>query len=147
MTVTLWILGCSHSSRRHGMKKIKFLMSRPNCGRSAGTWTAFLVVAVLGCEMDFRTHYKEVYSQDFEVGDSSHGWIQWKGTAVCIDLHCKCGQHDHLDVEFLYYYRCSKCKTVYAVGQTVKLIPLTEDQEKFVTHDRPYLIHSPSEET
>lgn len=23
--------------------------------------------------------------------DQPHGWIQWKGTNVCLDYHCVCG--------------------------------------------------------
>lgn len=30
---------------------------------------------------------KEIYAQDFPVDDRPHGWIQWKGTDVCMDLN------------------------------------------------------------
>lgn len=70
--------------------------------------------------------YEAVYSQDNPEG-KSHGWIQWKGTNVCIDLYCECGEHGHVDEEFFYYYQC-KCGRKYAVGQNVKLIPLTPEQ-------------------
>ena len=73
--------------------------------------------------------YEQVYGQDNPKGDSS-GWIQWKGTGVCIDLHCKCGHHGHVDADFFYFYECPACHTKYAVGQNVKLIPLTEEQAK-----------------
>ena len=73
--------------------------------------------------------YEQVYSQDNPNGESS-GWIQWKGTYVCIDLNCKCGHHGHVDAEFFYFYECPVCHTKYAVGQNVKLISLTEDQAK-----------------
>jgi len=23
-----------------------------------------------------------------------HGWVQWKGTDVCMDVHCACGHID-----------------------------------------------------
>lgn len=39
------------------------------------------------------------------------GWIQWKGTNVCIDLHCECGAHGHVDAEFLYFVRCEDRET------------------------------------
>jgi hypothetical protein len=32
----------------------------------------------------------------------SHGWIQWKGTDVCMDIHCECGTLSHIDGEFAY---------------------------------------------
>ncbi len=73
--------------------------------------------------------YSALYSQDNPEGDA-HGWIQWKGTDVCIDLHCECGQHDHHDGGFFYFYECTACGKKYALGQNVKLIPLTEEQIK-----------------
>lgn len=74
--------------------------------------------------------YDAIYSQDFGGRNPSeaHGWIQWKGTDVCIDLHCSCGHHGHVDGDFFYYYRCPKCQRAYAVGQNVKLIALTPEQ-------------------
>ena len=73
--------------------------------------------------------YETVYSQDNPEGDA-HGWIQWKGTDVCIDLHCKCGYHGHFDGDFFYFYECQFCHAKYAVGQNVKLIPLTSEQQE-----------------
>jgi hypothetical protein len=29
-----------------------------------------------------------------------HGWIQWKGTNVCMDVYCACGHHSHIDAKF-----------------------------------------------
>jgi len=75
--------------------------------------------------------YGSVYSQDNPEGDA-HGWIQWKGTDVCIDLHCKCGHHGHCDCEFLYFFQCPACGAKYALGQNVKLIPLTDEQARHV---------------
>lgn len=76
--------------------------------------------------MNLSEFYDEVYSQ--EEQPPSRGWIQWKGTDVCIDLHCQCGHHGHYDGEFLYFYECPACHTKYAVGQNVKLIALNEAQ-------------------
>jgi hypothetical protein len=81
--------------------------------------------------------YSEIYDQDFQpLPSDSHGWIQWKGTDVCIDLHCVCGYQGHIDGDFFYYYECAACGAKYAVGQNVKLIPLTPEQaagEEFIT--------------
>jgi hypothetical protein len=71
--------------------------------------------------------YDAVYSQDNPRSESG-GWIQWKGTNVCVDLHCRCGNADHVDMDFMYFVRCAACGTVYAVGQNIKLIPLTDEQ-------------------
>lgn len=73
--------------------------------------------------------YETVYSQDNPKGEA-HGWIQWKGTDVCIDLHCACGYHGHFDGDFFYFYECPACHAKYAVGQNVKLIPLTTEQQE-----------------
>lgn len=42
-----------------------------------------------------------------------HCFIQWKGTDVCMDLHCECGQHIHIDAEFAYAVQCVKCETIW----------------------------------
>ena len=78
--------------------------------------------------------YESVYSGDNPAGEA-HGWIQWKGTDVCVDLHCKCGHHGHYDGDFLYFYKCPACGSKYALGQNVKLIPLTEEQAAHVEND------------
>lgn len=67
--------------------------------------------------------YTDVYSND-HPGDGAHGWIQWKGTDVCVDLHCACGSHGHFDGYFMYSVQCEDCGRRYAVGQNVKLIEL-----------------------
>lgn len=57
--------------------------------------------------------------------DRPYGSIQWKGTEVCIDLHCGCGTDGHLDVNFdLYQVRCVDCGQAYSVGTDVVLTPL-----------------------
>jgi hypothetical protein len=75
-----------------------------------------------------RKMFESIYSQDQDIEDYPHGWIQWKGTEACIDLHCECGHHGHFDGEFFYFYECPKCQRRYAVGQNVKLILLTTEQ-------------------
>ena len=69
-----------------------------------------------------------VKAGDTPVHGKSYGWIQWKGTEVCIDLHCVCGHMGHVDDSFFYFYQCPNCNARYAVGQNVVLIPLTEEQ-------------------
>lgn len=59
------------------------------------------------------------------------GWIQWKGTDVCIDLHCTCGTHGHVDRGFFYFYRCHGCGQCFAVGSHVRLIPLTPEESAY----------------
>lgn len=81
--------------------------------------------------MNYNQYYKQVYSRDNPEGEN-YGWIQWKGTDVCIDLHCSCGYHGHVDGDFFYHYECVGCGKKYTVGQNVKLIPLTEEEAQFI---------------
>jgi hypothetical protein len=59
-----------------------------------------------------------------------HGWIQWKGTEACVDLHCSCGAHGHFDGYFMYRVKCAHCGQAYAVAQNVVLAPVTPEQEQ-----------------
>lgn len=76
--------------------------------------------------------FDEIYKQDNPRHESS-GWIQWKGTDVCMDLRCKCGLFSHIDCEFFYAFECPNCHTKYAVGQNIKLIELTPKQTTYMT--------------
>lgn len=58
-------------------------------------------------------------------------FIQWKGTAVCMDVYCKCGYHGHVDGDFCYEVECPKCKQQYRVGSEVKLEPITNADNPF----------------
>lgn len=79
--------------------------------------------------------YRQIDTRD-NPPDGPHGWIQWKGTDVCIDLHCKCGHLGHVDCDFFYSYQCPECGTKYAVGQNVKLIELTPDEADYIDEHR-----------
>ncbi len=73
--------------------------------------------------------WDRLMSADVIYGDNEpHGWIQWKGTDVCMDVHCQCGVSTHVDAEFAYFIQCGKCGAKYAVGQNVKLTPLTAEE-------------------
>lgn len=50
-----------------------------------------------------------------------HGWIQWKGTDVCMDVHCECGSMTHIDGGFIYHIKCASCGRVYEVDGHVRL--------------------------
>lgn len=53
-----------------------------------------------------------------------HIWIQWKGTDVCCDIHCKCGAHLHGDGDFMYAIKCLECGQLYECGSHVALYPV-----------------------
>jgi hypothetical protein len=59
--------------------------------------------------------------------DLPHGWIQWKGTDVCMDIHCSCGEFSHIDASFAYHVKCPYCGKVYMVNGHVELIELQEE--------------------
>ncbi len=61
-----------------------------------------------------------------------HGWIQWKGTNVCMDIHCKCGALAHVDSDFAYHVKCAHCGTVYMCNGHIELIELEEEPQNFV---------------
>ncbi len=81
--------------------------------------------------------YDEIYGEDDKAHEGKpHGWIQWKGTRPCIDMHCACGSHGHMDADFFfYYYKCAVCGQKYALGANVRLIPLTVEQVAKIEKD------------
>lgn len=49
-------------------------------------------------------------------------YAQWKGTALCADIYCRCGYHSHIDAGFVYFVRCPKCRRVFMLSPHVRLI-------------------------
>ena len=67
-----------------------------------------------------------------------HGWIQWKGTDVCMDVHCSCGEISHVDRDFVYFLRCPHCRKVWEVGTHIMLHdPIAEFIEDYVVEAEP----------
>lgn len=54
------------------------------------------------------------------------GWIQWKGTDVCMDVHCSCGADLHIDGYFAYFVGCPECRRVYRVENDVVMNAVDE---------------------
>lgn len=54
-------------------------------------------------------------------------FIQWKGTDVCIDIRCPCGNGPHIDGMFAYFVRCN-CGKVYQLGYQLQLRSVTEEE-------------------
>ncbi len=78
---------------------------------------------------DYEAIYEAIYGEESKRFDGRpYGWIQWKGTDACVDLHCACGAHGHVDAEFFYHYKCTACGRRYALGCHVPLIELTDEQ-------------------
>lgn len=61
--------------------------------------------------------------------DGAHAWIQWKGTDVCMDIHCPCGALLHLDGDFAYSIECGRCHQKYVCDPHIRLHPIAEAQE------------------
>jgi hypothetical protein len=53
-----------------------------------------------------------------------HGFIQWKGTDVCMDVYCKCGYSFHVDGYFSYSVKCPNCQSSYECDSHIKLTEL-----------------------
>lgn len=51
-----------------------------------------------------------------------HGWIQWKGTDVCMDVYCACGEQFHIDASFAYHVKCPECGRFYMCNGHIELI-------------------------
>lgn len=61
-----------------------------------------------------------------------YAWIQWKGTDVCLDLHCECGNLGHIDADFAYHIKCGKCGAVYFANGHIELIKLEKEPDNCV---------------
>lgn len=75
--------------------------------------------------------------QDMREGEP-HGWVQWKGTDVCMDVYCKCGAHFHIDGDFTYHVKCPRCATVYFCNGHIEMIELEEEPDFCVATDETY---------
>lgn len=64
------------------------------------------------------------------------GSMQLKGTDLCIDVHCICGEHSHFDGMFLYFFQCPKCQRIYGVGSYIRLYELSESERNNIPLDQ-----------
>lgn len=51
-------------------------------------------------QVPYGTHHDEARTDVF---------IQWKGTDVCLDYYCECGEQSHFDGYFAYRLKCPYC--------------------------------------
>ena len=80
--------------------------------------------------------YEEAREQGIDITPSfktphpePHCWIQWQGTDVSMDVHCKCGHLGHFDGDFCYHIKCPKCGQVYQCDGNIKLHPIDVEPE------------------
>lgn len=62
-------------------------------------------------------------------GSDAEMFIQWKGTEVCLDFYCPCGESSHLDSAFAYFVQCPSCDTVFELGTQVIIKRVQEPTE------------------
>ena len=55
-----------------------------------------------------------------EFGDKGVAFIQWKGTDVCMDFVCECGEQYHFDGLFAYALHCPKCNAIFEMPSLIK---------------------------
>lgn len=60
-----------------------------------------------------------------------HGWIQFKGTELCMDLNCECGELSHIDGEFVYTVSCPTCGREWALSGFMKLVPPDDEWRRW----------------
>lgn len=78
-------------------------------------------------DLSLKDGWERIFKEDNPKSESG-GWIQWKGTDVCMDIHCVCGADDHYDGQFFYFYECPSCSRVFGVGQNIKFVELNKDE-------------------
>jgi hypothetical protein len=54
-------------------------------------------------------------------------FVQWKGSDICMDWWCECGEQYHVDGDFLYAVQCGACGKTYSLDPHVRLISPPED--------------------
>lgn len=56
-------------------------------------------------------------------------FIQWKGTDVCMDCYCVCGEQIHIDADFAYAVKCHHCNRVYEMSAMVEMREILEGEK------------------
>lgn len=72
-------------------------------------------------------------------GENGSTFIQWKGTNVCMDLVCLCGEGHHIDATFAYAVKCSACGRTLVLGSAVSVREARPDE------DYPYALTGTAE--
>lgn len=57
-----------------------------------------------------------------------NAFIQWKGTNVCLDFYCICGEQFHLDEEFVYAVECPYCYKKYEMSAMIEARELSDEE-------------------
>jgi len=57
-----------------------------------------------------------------------NAFIQWKGTDVCMDCYCVCGESFHVDADFAYAVSCPFCKRRYEMSAMIEMREMDTDE-------------------
>jgi hypothetical protein len=61
-----------------------------------------------------------------DADGKGHGWVQWKGTDLCMDFLCpSCGSRSHIDGYFAYIIECGHCSQLFGLNPYIEVVPLT----------------------
>jgi hypothetical protein len=53
--------------------------------------------------------------------DRPSAFIQWKGTNVCMDCYCVCGDQFHIDADFAYAVVCPHCHRIFEMSAMIEM--------------------------
>ena len=56
-------------------------------------------------------------------------FIQWKGTAVCMDCYCTCGESFHIDADFAYAVQCRHCGKRFEMSAMIEMREMPSDEK------------------
>lgn len=73
-------------------------------------------------ELEWKSLNPENRKFTLDTNKDAHGWIQFKGGSLCMDVHCTCGHHSHIDGNFIYFLRCPACGSIYELNGHIQLI-------------------------
>ena len=95
-------------------------------------WTAW---SVLRGRITLREHVTSVAVDAADDGRTfSTGFVQWKGTTVCMDATCPvCGHDGHIDADFAYFLKCGACGALCEVGTYVPIFAIAPDDPLYGT--------------
>jgi len=110
---------------RRCIKTINFDKENRPCWNCSRQWNCCDVNYKGKCG-DFKPHMltnrEEAWAAQEIYKGKPHGWVQWKGTHVCMDIHCECGVMTHIDDTFVYYVKCPCCGRVYMCNGHIQLL-------------------------
>jgi hypothetical protein len=56
-----------------------------------------------------------------------HGRLQWKGSDVCMDVHCVCGELAHFDGDYTFFIQCPTCGRIYYCNSHIEFIEIEKE--------------------